>query len=75
MGSGERVEAWLVRAGLLLLSLVPWCASGATPKRVLVLDSFVRDAAPAVKTDLPGTIGDILHLQPDTTKQAHASFC
>jgi signal transduction histidine kinase len=32
--------------GVLLLTLVTLCASAATPKRVLILDSFGRDVAP-----------------------------
>lgn len=40
------VKRWfLACAGLLVASATP-CASAATPKRVLILDSFGRDFAP-----------------------------
>src|SRR5512140_1398449 len=46
MGSGGHMMVWLIRAGLLLSVLAACCASGATAKRVLILDSFGRDVAP-----------------------------
>ena len=51
-------------AGWLLLTVVTLCASAATPKRVLILDSFGRDVAPfnvatsAFRTTLGRELGE-----------------
>ena len=51
-------------SALLLAALTTFCASGATPKRVLILDSFGRDIAPfnaggsAFRTTLARELGE-----------------
>jgi len=62
-GSLTKRGRWL-GPGLFLVVLTTFCASGATPKRVLILDSFGRDIAPfnagasAFRTTLARELGE-----------------
>ena len=53
-----------VGLGMFLVALATFCASGAAPKRVLILDSFGRDIAPfnagasAFRTTLARELGE-----------------
>ena len=59
-------------AGWLLLTVVTLCASAATPKRVLILDSFGRDVAPfnvgvsAFRTTLGRELGEPIDLHEES---------
>ena len=73
-------RAWL---GTLLLTWATLCASAATPKRVLILDSFGRDVAPfsaavsAFRTTLTRELGqpvDLYETSLDLARFADPAF-
>lgn len=83
MGSGGRIRTWVVRAGLILSLLATCGASGATPKRVLILESLGRDVAPfntavsAFRTTLARELGqpvDIYEAPLDMARFADPGF-
>jgi hypothetical protein len=63
--------------GLVLLALTTFCASAASPKRVLILDPFGRDVAPfsatlsAFRTALAREFGERLEFYEISLDRAH----